>query len=101
MELRFNCPRCGHKARFAASHCSRCGIEYGQERVTGSGRPLRTRDTDPNIWAAAYAVAFGARLEEHIKRHAWPEAEDLRCMAADAATVADAAVEALHLLEDQ
>jgi hypothetical protein len=28
MELRFDCPQCGHKARLASSHCSQCGIEY-------------------------------------------------------------------------
>lgn len=47
------------------------------------------------VWAAAYAARFNEDLREHLSLNDWPEDEDMLRLAGEAASVADAAVEAL------
>lgn len=47
------------------------------------------------VWAATYAARFNEDLREYLSLNDWPEDEDMLRLAGEAATVADAAVEAL------
>lgn len=55
----------------------------------------RSELASQRAWAAAYAARFNEDLREHLSLNDWPEDEDMLRLAGDAASVADAAVEAL------